>query len=78
MNRAENFYRDNIKNSNENIVKLTKSINIIGWLRLLIVIIGAFSTYKLYKEGGLIYGIITILVFILIFSIFDLFTDILI
>ena len=69
MNRAEKFYRDNIKISNENIVKLTKTINIIGWLRLLIVIIGVFSTYKLYKEGGLIYGIITILVFILIFSI---------
>ena len=67
MSRAESFYNDNIKNAKKNITTLTKSINIIGWIRLFIVLIGAFSTYKLYNYGGVIYGITTTLVFILIF-----------
>lgn len=67
MSKAESFYNDNIKNAKKNITTLTKSINIIGWIRLFIVLIGAFSTYKLYNYGGVIYGITTTLVFILIF-----------
>ena len=39
----------------------------IGWIRLFIVLIGVFSTYKLYNYGGLIYGIITALAFVFIF-----------
>ncbi|MCI7444021.1 MAG: DNA mismatch repair protein MutS, partial [Clostridium sp.] len=67
MSKAESFYNDNIKNAKKNITTLTKSINIIGWIRLFIVLIGAFSTYKFYNYGGLIYGIITALAFVFIF-----------
>jgi len=69
MSRAESFYNDNIKNAKKNITTLTKSINMIGWIRLFIVLIGAFSTYKLYNYGGFIYAIITALAFVLIFLI---------
>ncbi|MCI7442729.1 MAG: DNA mismatch repair protein MutS [Clostridium sp.] len=67
MSKSESFYNDNIKNAKKNITTLTKSINMIGWIRLFIVLIGVFSTYKLYNYGGVIYGITTTLVFILIF-----------
>ena len=67
MRKAEKFYKENIENAERNIAKLTNTISTIGWIRLFIVLIGAFTAYKLYGYGGLIYGIITALAFVLIF-----------
>lgn len=52
MSRAENFYKDNIKNAEDNIKSLDKTISYIGWSRLAIVLVAIAMGYKLYKAAN--------------------------
>lgn len=73
MGKAEKFYKDNIITAEKDIEILNKNISIIGWSRLGIVILGLFLIYKLYNIGGFIYGLISLLLTIVIFSIVAIF-----
>ena len=52
MSKAEKFYKDNIKNAEENIKSLDKITAYIGWSRLAIVLVAIGMGYKLYKASN--------------------------
>ena len=69
MKKSENFYNENIKKNKVEIESLNKTIDIVGWSRLLILLIGLFASYKIYKAQGLISGGISLIIAFLVFSI---------
>ena len=69
MNRAEKFYNDNIEKANEEINKLNQLIAQIGWGRLAVVLVGAFATYRVYKNSGNLSAGLVLFVVIAIFII---------
>ena len=60
MGKAKNYYSDNIKKCNEELEQLNKVINIVGWLRLLVVIVIIALAYYLYRKFGIFYSILSI------------------
>ena len=69
MVEAEKYYSKNIKDSNKKIELLNKSINIIGWLRLVVVICILALSYYLYSKLGVSYAILGIILGIVVFMI---------
>ena len=67
MVKAENYYNDNIKNSNKEIELLNKSINIIGWLRLVVVICILSLSYYMYSKIGIFYAVLSLIVGLVVF-----------
>lgn len=68
MNRAEKFYKDNIEKDKIQIDILNKKIDIIGWNRLLILIVGLFIDYRIYKSSGLFVAGIVLAIVLLFFT----------
>jgi DNA mismatch repair ATPase MutS len=67
MISAEEFYKSNIeKNINENNT-LSAKVNIIGWSRLIIVLLGALIDYLIYKQNKVSLTIVITIFFIGIF-----------
>lgn len=69
MKKSENFYNENIKKNKVEIESLNKTIDIVGWSRLIILLIGLFASYKMYKAQGLMSGGISLIIAFLVFSI---------
>lgn len=51
MSLAEEFYKDNIKKNSKESNSLSVKVNIIGWSRLVIVLLGIFVDYFLYRQN---------------------------
>ncbi|MBE6047005.1 MAG: DNA mismatch repair protein MutS [Clostridium sp.] len=68
MENAKYFYENNIKLVKEKIKDLDKKIEVIGWSRLVILLVGLFLSYKIYKANGLVTSIECICVTFVIFS----------
>lgn len=67
MNKAENFYKENIENADKEIKKLDSVISQIGWSRLVILLAGLFISWKLYKASGVYSGVIGVVVTLAVF-----------
>lgn len=67
MSKAEKFYKQNIEEAKEKIDKLDKIIMQIGWGRLVILLLGIFLSWKMYKSSGIISAIVTFVVTIGVF-----------
>lgn len=67
MNKAEKFYKENIDNADKQIKILNSAISKIGWSRLLILIVGLFISWKLYKSSGVYSSVIGIVVTFAVF-----------
>ena len=69
MKRAENFYKENIEKAKEKIQVLEKSIGTIGWIRLIILLIGLFASWYVYKNVGMYFSIATFATTLIVFLI---------
>ena len=68
MSRAEKIYNKNIEENKKIINSLNKVIAEVGWIRLIILIIGAVIGYKLYKNGNTSFAITTCIITIVVFA----------
>ena len=72
MSKAEEFYKDRIQKTKEQIKSLDKVIDLVGWSRLLLVIAVVISMYFSYKgdnyKGIFIIAIIGMIIFMVIAS----------
>lgn len=67
MSKAQKFYQDNVKKAEENIKELDKNISLIGWIRLVILLIGAFVSWQLYRSNGVYACVVSICITLAIF-----------
>lgn len=67
MNSAKEFYKDNIERALKKSTDLENKIKIIGWNRLIVVILGALLDYYLYTQNKINLIFITTIFFIGIF-----------
>src|SRR5471030_3247956 len=67
MNVAEEFYKDNIEKVSKESNALSAKVNIIGWSRLVVVLLCALLDYILYRPDKVNLIIIVTMVFIIIF-----------
>lgn len=67
MSLAEEFYKDNIKNNSKESNSLGVKVNVIGWSRLVIVLLGILIDYFLYRQNKINLIIIMTTFFICIF-----------
>jgi hypothetical protein len=67
MNSAEEFYRNSIEKNKKESSKLSIKLNIVGWSRLTVVLLGAVIDYFLYKQNAISLIIILTMIFIAIF-----------
>ena len=64
MGLAEEFYKNNIESNSKESSTLSAKVNIVGWSRLVVVLICALIDYFLYKQNKLIM-IIVVTIFLL-------------
>lgn len=73
MNKAENFYKENIATAKEEIIQLNNVIAQIGWSRLIILVIGLTLTWFSYNNYGVYvaFGVLiaTIAIFLVVANI---------
>lgn len=67
MNSAEEFYKHSIEKSKKESNSLGTKVNIVGWGRLVVVILGAIIDYFLYKQNSMNLIIILTIIFITVF-----------
>ncbi|OOM75743.1 endonuclease MutS2 [Clostridium puniceum] len=51
MNLAEEFYKNNIENNSREINAVRVKVNVVGWSRLAVLILGSLIDYFLYREN---------------------------
>ena len=73
MGKAEKFYKHNINKAEKEIESLNKNISLIGWFRLIIIILGLFLAYKFYNIDNFIYVLLTLLLTLFVFSMVAIF-----
>lgn len=64
MKLAEEFYKDNIEKSSKESSAISTKVNIVGWSRLAVLILGVLIDYFLYRENK-IGAIIIVTIFLL-------------
>jgi len=64
MKLAEEFYKDNIEKSSKESCAISTKVNIVGWSRLAVLILGGLIDYFLYRENK-IGTIIVVTIFLL-------------
>lgn len=67
MNKAENFYTENINKASSEVENLNNIISRLGWSRLVIVILAALIGVKLYNSVEITYLFIEILIALVLF-----------
>lgn len=67
MNLAEEFYKNNIKKNSKESKNVRTKVNVVGWSRLAILILGALIDYFLYRDNKIGTIIIVTIIFIGIF-----------
>lgn len=67
MSLAEEFYKDNIKKNSKESNSLSVKVNIIGWSRLVILLLGILVDYLLYRQNKITLIMIATIFFIGIF-----------
>ena len=69
MKKAEKYYINRIKEADEKIKGFNKISSIIGWIRLIIIIVGIIFAYDFYKVKDVMNCIITVIIALIIFAI---------
>lgn len=67
MSLAEEFYKNNIEKNSKESNKLSVKVNIVGWSRLVIVLLCILTDYFLYKENKIGLTILSTMFFVVIF-----------
>jgi hypothetical protein len=67
MNLAEEFYKNNIKKNSEESNAVRTKVNVVGWSRLAVLILGGLIDYFLYRENKMGTIVIITIIFIGIF-----------
>ena len=69
MHSAEEFYKDNIEKNSKESNALSSKVNVIGWSRLVVVLLCALVDYFLYKQNKIMMIVVVTIVLIVIFLI---------
>ncbi|MDR3593355.1 MutS-related protein [Clostridium sp.] len=67
MSSAAEFYKNSIEKNKKESKALSTKVNIVGWSRLIVVILGAIIDYFLYKQNAISLIIILTIIFIAVF-----------
>ena len=67
MSLAEEFYKNNIENNNQESNDLSRKVNIIGWSRLVVVLICALVDYILYRQNKIMLIVVVTAVLVGVF-----------
>ena len=67
MQKKEKYYLDRIKDLDLEIEKLSSIISKIGWLRLIVLLLGGVTAWKLYENVSVYAGILVITFTIILF-----------
>ena len=67
MNLAEEFYKNNIQKNSKKSNAVRTKVNVVGWSRLAVLILGGLIDYFLYRENKMGTIIIVTIIFIGIF-----------
>lgn len=68
MRIAEEFYENNMKKNSQESIALSVKVNIVGWSRLLVIVLCALVDYFLYRQNN-IGAIIVVTIFFIVFFI---------
>ena len=67
MEEAEEFYRNNIEKNSKESTNLSIKVNIIGWSRLIVVLLCILINYFLYKQNRIVWIVVGTIIFTGIF-----------